>query len=65
MCVPPPLPFTQFRNDADFTDNIVANTGRYVKLFSEAIDEGLPEPSTDVDQAGLRVDLQMHQYFSY
>ena len=41
----------QFRNDAEFADNISANTGRYVKLFSKAIDESLPEPTTDIDQA--------------
>lgn len=46
---------TQFRNDSDFADNIVANTGRYVKLFSEAIDESLPSTSTDINQVGCVV----------
>ena len=30
----------------------MANTGRYSKLFSEAVDESKPEPSGDMDQAG-------------
>ena len=45
--------FSQFRSDSEFADNIVANTGRYEKLFSQAIDESLPEPSADIDQVRL------------
>lgn len=41
----------QFRNDSEFMENIMANTGRYSKLFSEAIDQISPEPSGDMDQA--------------
>lgn len=42
--------FLQFRSDSDFADNIVANAGRYEKLFCQAIDESLPEPSADIEQ---------------
>ncbi|CAM9998625.1 unnamed protein product [Sphacelaria rigidula] len=39
-----------FRNDSEFTENIVGNAGRYVKMFSQAIDESLPPPSADIEQ---------------
>lgn len=45
----------QFRSDSDFADNIIANTGRYEKLFSQAIDESLPEPSADIEQVRERL----------
>lgn len=45
--------FPQFNSDSEFADNIVANTGRYEKLFCQAIDESLPEPSADIEQVRL------------
>lgn len=41
-------------------ENIVANTGRYSKLFSEAIDQSSPEPSGDVDQVSRVVLFFSH-----
>lgn len=50
-----------FRNDAEFMENIVANTGRYSKLFSEAIDQSSPEPSGDMDQVMDVFDVLQRQ----
>ncbi|CAM9138721.1 unnamed protein product [Ectocarpus sp. 12 AP-2014] len=50
-----------FRSDSDFADNIVANAGRYEKLFCQAIDESLPEPSADIDQVADVWDVLQRQ----
>ncbi|CAN0344498.1 unnamed protein product [Pylaiella littoralis] len=50
-----------FNSDSEFADNIVANTGRYEKLLSQAIDESLPEPSADIEQVADVWDVLQRQ----
>ena len=45
----------------DLVVNIIKNTQRYVKLFSEAIDELLPEPTADIQAKSDILDVIQFQ----
>lgn len=48
-------------NSGALLTNIQQNAQRYIKLFSKAVDEELPEPSKDISHVADILDVIQHQ----
>lgn len=55
------LTFCQDADSAPLVSHIQQNAQRYIKLFSTAVDDELPEPSRDITSAADILDVIQHQ----